>query len=1533
MNGKQVKRALSLLALTLLMLGAAGANGDETTDGTTVMLGTSGASVTLTMSDGQYRVTGSEMVTSIVTGPDGTPQGALAANGNMYTLMMDDHGHWTATFMAPDPVSVMLGASGDSVSVQLAEDGSYMMDGAAVMDGDTVMADNGNTYMLSMADGAWMAMFVPAEASVTLGITGEMVTLMTSEDGSYWLGDMAVEDGSTTMSSNGNVYTLMMGDDGTWMATYTAPEPATVALGTSGASVTFRRNENGSYSPTNMSGVASYSDADGMRMVVAANGNSYTLTVDDDGMWMASYNMPAAQSVMLGMSGASVDVTKAEDGSYWVGTDELMDGDTRVAGDNTYRLTMMDGMWMAEYVPAMVSVTLGTSGDSAELTRAEDGGYWLGDMALMDGSTTMAANGNTYSLSMDADGNWMATFVAPEPMTVALGKSGDTVSISMNEARMYMIGEMEVMDGSTYTSGAGNSYTLMMGEDGMFTAMYNGEETMVALGTSGSSATLVKQEDGSYAMDGKAFESGMTATADNGMVYVLSMDADGMWMAAYVTNSQMVTLGISGSVTLTQAEDGSWSDGETAVMSGSEVTAENGNKFLLSQDSEGVFTASYQAVTMEILGTGLLASEKEDGTGYDVSGAMLDKTGTGDVTVAGAMYHVWMDGETMMGARFDDAIHGDSAGDSAVEAAFVIVGGLQASGQTGATGSAMVPTLSADDEDTVGNELRTSLSIAGQTYSIADLLGPGTAAAKGNNYVADAHAEITKVRGDVNALLSLDSEPTGLIGILNTAWIKVQTEVSKVFGAGVVDLGTRPIDDNLLSEIDEILAALSNGSSFAAATMDEGGGVFEAAKLSEENALKAFDATDTESTVIFGTTGPTRYGAVAVMSREVATDDPDYNWGTGADAEVGNGDADELGLVGAFSYSTIDDLQRTHYITHTGAAYYEGGTVATSGSGKLYTGDIAIEVRFASGRVSGLVTNLMSTDGDPWTYQYGQAESIILPTTTSASTSKLTNQGHWSAVAATSAADNAAQVTFEQRAGSTAPVPIAGTFQGQLLGKGDDSGSHAHGTWSIGAQTESGSPNYLAGAFGAERQADTPTVKPGQDDGSVHETLVTSNSNLAADAARPNAFALDSGDLVVTMNKTARYRADATSTIGTSPNTQTVYVTKEDPDGVQLVVNNVDDTLLVDQDTTATGNQYPTEDLKRSLATMVGNHQVEGNVNGGKKQREIFVAAIETLRADLVLLQGLDTRVPTSEQAVWDKVQEATLRIFSYVPEKLSGTYDEDDALGLIDQVLYAFESQANLEAALDRDGKGIFNNVWQRATNTDTPSASLIWGRQEVQMKVQGGKTDYTRWGVWRVRQDSFAARDRWDNFTVDTEAANGNDPGAFAYSPLTQTTWADEDDPGFPGGGSASFMGETTAITGTAIYEGTAEVHVAWDATWDGTTTDVLGVATLRLVDLITTNNGDALSVTAGDVSLITMSVDINRTETNTIEFNSTSVTATSWGGAFGLDNRNVGGTSEVAARFLGQDAEGPLAVMGTYKIAGYGTGLVGAFGADRP
>ncbi len=1308
----------------------------------------------------------------------------------------------------PQPVEVALGELGGTVTLMTTEAGGFTLNGEA-FEGGEVTAENGNTYALSLADGQWTAAYQAATATLTLGITGEEVTVMRAEDGTYWIGDEAFEPGGNFAASNGNHYMLALADDGSWTASY----------------------------------------------------------------------VPATTAVTLGITGEEVSVMRAEDGSYHIGDTAFSSGGSVTATNgNEYTLTMADGTWTAAYVPLVQQVAVGNSGLSVPFTRHENG-----------------------------------TWTAVHPT----------------------LGEQPVTSGVQVPLGIEMYYVELLG-DGMWRISYVPKQVPVTLGISGQTVTVVKAENGTWSLNGAPFTSGEGVAAGFG-TYTLTIGSGDTWTATFQEVPTVVTLGTSGDmVTVVMVEDGTYTLGGDPFASGGEVTADNGNVYSLTL-AEGAWSAMFVPMDVEIGGTGLTAMTREDQDGWDVDGARVPKSGTGDITVDGASFHVWhIDGD-LFGARFDKAINGDSAADNDAEAGRGLAGDLTQD-------TRMI--LSDNDEDTVANELRTSLTVGGSTFSIADLLGAGSASASGNNFVASARGEIEKIRGDVAALLGLsDTSTIGLSGLLTARWTAINGEITKVFGASGITLRTTaPDEDDILGEIDEILAALSSATQFAAATAEDGGGVFESAALDESEALDAFDANETEANIIFGTTGETRYGALSQKSRDNALDGLSYS------------QSDDNSLVGAFSYGTVNDTVRVWHIQTSGNAYYEGGTTAVSGDGNLYNGKIEIEVRFGSKRVSGLVSELQTPEGDAWVYQFGNVESIILPPATS-----ITNNAEWTIT-------GDAQVTYERRAGSPSPLRVSGsTFAGHLLGTNDEAGDWTQGVWSVGSQSSTGSNSYLAGSFGATRVADQAPVRPGTDDGSVVEASVTSGGGT---------FKLEDGSLKVTMNLLERVLGTGTLNDGSNTATGTGLGAESDAADINALsgysdavrVGNAFDALfIVDVDTTsgADGVQRNTRDLSVDLSKLVANAGSEVNTNGPQRQREIFVAAVETIRADLAALQGLDTPLLSSEQAAWTRLQALMLRIFHQVPPKLARAYLDtngqatdlrDDALGLIDSVLNAFASSSNLKVALDRDGTGIFNNVTTE-DNASEPSYSVIWGRQEVQMKAWADATDYTRFGAWRVRQDRYAGRNAWTNSQEDD--GQGNDPGVFAYSQLPSTKWVHTApvgrdgvallDPSFPVGGTARYFGKTVAIQNATFHEGEVELLAQWNTAWTDADSDSLmdlGTLTMTISNFVS-NNGDPVKLETGGVSIeqLTFSnVLIESDSDNQVVFNDTDATVTAYSPPLATGQATVnaasGNAHTIQGIFVGQDIEGPLGVIGTYKIDGRPQAsldlpwsIVGSFGAERP
>ena len=83
--------------------------------------------------------------------------------------------------------------------------------------------------------------FQPQTIQITLGSSGETVTLMTTQADGYTRDGQAFSSGTEVTASNGSVYTLTL-EGGSWSATYKVVE-VSVALGTSGTDVTISRKE------------------------------------------------------------------------------------------------------------------------------------------------------------------------------------------------------------------------------------------------------------------------------------------------------------------------------------------------------------------------------------------------------------------------------------------------------------------------------------------------------------------------------------------------------------------------------------------------------------------------------------------------------------------------------------------------------------------------------------------------------------------------------------------------------------------------------------------------------------------------------------------------------------------------------------------------------------------------------------------------------------------------------------------------------------------------------------------------------------------------------------------------------------------------------------------------------------------------------------------------------------------------------------------------------------------------------------------
>ena len=365
-------------------------------------------------------------------------------------------------------------------------------------------------------------------------------------------------------------------------------------------------------------------------------------------------------------------------------------------------------MFSTEYVtPPALSIPLGTSGSAVDVVRNEDGTFSADGEVITAETMVTAENGNVYRATLSPEGVPVGVMHVAAMQDVMLGELGGMIQLTQAEDKSWWYGEMAVMDGYVHTH-------------------------------------------------------------ENGNMYMLMMDAEGMWGAMYQKVEVMVKLGTQESITLERTEDMSWWLGSEAVDVASEVMSDNGNTYTLWY-ADGVWSATFEPESMMIEGTGLVAMTREGDDMYDVGDSTLPSTGAGDVMDGDAMYHVWMQDGALMGARFDAAIDAGAHTDR---------------GTNDLSAAAHLPVLSTNDPDTPANELRTHLVVTGDddtgrgTFSMEALLGSGMASDEGGRFVDEAVEEIEGVRAYVSAVLALEDTLPNLGTVLETQW----TELEK--GAG-----------------------------------------------------------------------------------------------------------------------------------------------------------------------------------------------------------------------------------------------------------------------------------------------------------------------------------------------------------------------------------------------------------------------------------------------------------------------------------------------------------------------------------------------------------------------------------------------------------------------------------------------------------------------------------------------------------------------------------------------------------------------------
>ncbi len=584
---------------------------------------------------------------------DGTYTGTLAVNfeettfssgelvrtsrGVQYRLTLEE-GTWTAAFEAPPPVEITLGASGFPVELIMTEDGGYTLNGNQFRSGDIVTTPTDSRYRLTLVNGEWQYTYVPPDPiRVSLGTSGDVALLMRRENGSYEIGGTVITSGDIIQADNGNSYRIRF-QGGRWTAAFVPAPPVSVTLGTSGLQISLARQEDGSYRHGNdviQSGGT----------ITAANGSEYRLTLAN-GVWRATYVLPRGIPVLLGISGELANVVRLEDGTYQVNGQPLGPDSTVTASNgNMYRITRMNGTWSAIFVaPDPVRVMLGTSGQSVVVTRREDG-TWLGNGdPITSGATVTGPGGTRYQMVLQ-NSVWVAVWLPTAPVAVVLGTSGDAVVITQVEDGTYRANGDPVASGSVLTATNGTRYRVTFANGSWTATFVAGDPISVQLGTSGTTAVLIRAEDGGFTWNGERIAPGATLRALNGSEYRLTQ-VNGQWTATYAPPPPVnVVLGTSGEIlTLARRENGQWvNPAGTVVRTGSTIRSGAGNQYRLTF-ADGSWAAEFQPTSQRLtLGTtgGQVSVVREENGQYYIGGTAIR---TGDTYTAenGNQFRVYL---------------------------------------------------------------------------------------------------------------------------------------------------------------------------------------------------------------------------------------------------------------------------------------------------------------------------------------------------------------------------------------------------------------------------------------------------------------------------------------------------------------------------------------------------------------------------------------------------------------------------------------------------------------------------------------------------------------------------------------------------------------------------------------------------------------------------------------------------------------------------------------------------------------------------
>ena len=829
---------------------------------------------------------------------------------------------------------------------------------------------------------------------------------------------------------------------------------------------------------------------------------------------------PQTVVVQLGTMGGATTLISTQAGGWTRNGQPFTSGST-VTGENaaSYRLTLSNGRWTAEFIaPDPEPLVLGASGDAVLLQAREDGSYEVDGEPLASGRVVEADNGNQYRLVRGSDGTWMAEYVPPLPQLVHLGTSGESRQVSRLEDGGYIVNGVPLAPGSLITTGNGNRYTLTLGADGMWAAVFvEADPQRLQLGTSGDAPLLIyRQENGTFRLNNEPLLGGRVIEASNGNRYRLTLGPDRSWQASYIPDPVTVRLGSTGGVvSLTPNEDGTWLRGSASFSSGDRVTGSNGFEYVLTLGSDGWFvTPLPMEIQVPVSGSDaqpIVLLRSEDGRYTDADGDPV--TSGQELEVGDSTYRLSFAGNRWTAQFLRGSIYVELGGPNDLleltrnadgtyeyDGSRVRSGSIERSPNTGiryrlrlagGVWSASVyvpPTIDPGGGDPgvgtppVGAEnifdaLPDELIASDGTFDAsATSIQSGVSGRNADDDEVDygryrgsgSFEDDTFVESVLRAINSIleDIEAQGLADgddsqrfvarvLIDAGWPKVVEELNAIFGGDPISF-TKPVraGETDVDEAVDELEDLRDDLSDVAKFRSKFMTRIDAANQANSAATADTIFNARKRVLALGSSANTRFGVISTLA--------------GTATAVGVASGTETTGREAFAFSPLSNTP-TAALPSRGIARYSGRTWAVADDLALYSGSIELLASIGIERVTATVSDLRHSDTNAsWVHDNKEVQRIELPEINQADF----DDTNGSFNAATDGSDTDAEVIFVQSGGLFPEDVPSSNLQGQFIGTetGQNAGRAVIGTWNVGA--------VLEGSFGAERIRTNPATLP-----------------------------------------------------------------------------------------------------------------------------------------------------------------------------------------------------------------------------------------------------------------------------------------------------------------------------------------------------------------------------------------------------------------------------------------------------------------------